>query len=71
MLRSRRVDGYSLSLNAAELLLEQGRVVGKQIRRGAGTEEETTPTHEPPDFQLALAFVNASDVIKLRAMVED
>lgn len=58
--------------NWAEFLLECGRIYRKRMRRGDGTGEASGQLLMHPRFcRLALAFAGSSDVLKLRAMVED
>ena len=58
--------------NWAEFLLECGRIYRVRMRRGAGTGEASRQLLQHPRFcRLALEFAGSSDVLKLRAMVED
>jgi hypothetical protein len=58
--------------NWGELVIDFGRRIQKKIRGGAGLEEVSRRTRSTtPYCNLAIAFANASDLIKLRAMVED
>jgi hypothetical protein len=73
MNRSRRqLVSLELPGNWAELLFAVGGRVRKQIKRGAGLEEVSKRFESTPDYcELALTFFRASDLLKLRAMVED
>jgi hypothetical protein len=58
--------------NWAEWLLELGRDVNRQIRRGAGIEEVSQKFQTTVDTcKLSLVYYRSSDVLKVRAMVED
>lgn len=58
--------------NWAEWLLDLGKNVNKQIRSGAGIEEASERLKCTVDScKLSLVFFLATDVVKLRAMVED
>jgi hypothetical protein len=55
-----------------ERLLDLGKCVSKQIRRGAGIEEASRRLlSDPEQCKLALVFFKANDVLKFRAIVED
>ena len=72
MPRSREAEPTTSPVNWAERLLELGKCVSKQIRRGAGIEEASRRLLSDPDqCKLALVFFKSSDVVKFRAMVED
>ena len=52
--------------------MDVGRAVRKQLRRGDEIKEVARQLDCPCGFcKLALAFVNASDLLKFRAIVED
>ena len=71
MTRSRE-DQKSEPANWAEWLLDLGKQVNRQIRRGAGIEEVTRRLQTTIDTcKLGLVFYRTSDLVKLRAMVED
>lgn len=58
--------------NWAEWLLDLGKQVNRQIRRGAGIEEVTRRLQTTIDTcKLGLVFYRTTDCVKLRAMVED
>ena len=67
-----RANQPTLPPNAAELLLECGRFVHHQVHRGIEIKQVSEQLQATPDHcVLALAFAISSDVLKLRAMVED
>lgn len=67
-----RENNVTLPANCAEWLLDLGRCVNKQMKRGAGIEEVARQLFANPEHcKLALVLYRASDVFKLRAMVED
>lgn len=67
-----REKNVALPANCAEWLLELGKCVNRQMRRGAGIEEVAQQLFaNPVHCKLALVLYRASDVFKLRAMVED
>ena len=71
MSRSMQSNQLAVSETCAELLLEVGRRVGKHIRHGATMADVAELVAVPADYcQLALAFACASDLVKLRALVE-
>ena len=71
MRRSIRSNQLAVSETCAELLLEVGRRVGKHIRHGASFADVAELVEFPADYcHLALAFACASDLVKLRALVE-
>jgi hypothetical protein len=56
----------------AEWLLDLGKQVDKQIRSGAGIEEVSRLLQNTLDTcKLGLVFYRTSDVVKVRAMIED
>ena len=58
--------------NWAESLLELGRRIRRPVRQGTGIEDVSQEFHVDRDYcQLALEFVSSSDLLKLRALVED
>ena len=68
----RQVNQPTLLGNRAESLLELARRVRRRIRQRAGVEAGSKPFEISSDYcQLALQFVSSSDVLKLRALVED
>lgn len=68
MFRSRQLKASS----PAEFLLECGRALYAKVRRGVGIDDAAKQSQSPLDYcALALAFVRSSDLLKLRAMVED
>ena len=72
MCRPHATARESVPANWGELLDDLGRGVKKQISQGAGTDEIPGQSQAAPEYhRLALAFVNAPDVLKLRAMVEN
>lgn len=72
MARSRENLQATQPANWTEWLLTLGRRVHKQIRRGAGIEEVSRRTQASLDTcKLGLVFYRSSDLVKLRAMVED
>lgn len=72
MSRSRQIVQCNVPQNWAELFVGLGTAVLRRIRRGAGIEEVSRELHTASDLcQLALAFSVSSDVLKLRALVED
>ena len=72
MSRSMQSNQLAVSETCAELLLEVGRRVRKHIRYGAAMADVAKLAEFPVDYcQLALAFACASDLVKLRASVED
>ena len=71
-MRSSRHANQSGSLgNSAEALLELGRRVRRQLRHGAEIEDAGEEFKLPRECRMALEFVCSSDVLKLRALVED
>ena len=71
MCRTLRTTESDPPTNWAEALLELGRAGCKQLRHGAGIEQVSRRFQSTPDTcQLALEFRNATDLLKLRAMVE-
>ena len=72
MTRVREANQPKFPANWAELLFDLGRAVARQVRRGAEIADIAKPLRATADHcALALAFVRSSDVVKLRAMVED
>ncbi len=72
MQRQRECKQTSQPVNWAEWLLELGKHVNKQIQRGAGIEEVSRRLQSSPDTcKLGLVFNRTSDVVKLRALVEN
>src|SRR5207247_722689 len=68
----RRIDPPPPAMNCAELLIDLGRGVRQMMRRGAGLEEVSRHVRSTPaQCRLALAFLEQSDRVKLRSMVED
>ena len=56
----------------AEWLMDLGKEVNKQIRGGAGIEEVARRLQNSLDTcKLSLVFYRSSDVVKVRAMIED
>jgi hypothetical protein len=54
------------------LVIDFGRRLQKKIRGGAGLEEASQRFHSTSAYcHLAITFAGTSDLIKLRAMVED
>ena len=73
MSRSVRQTDQPMSLgNWAESVLQLGRRIRRQVRRGAEIEEVSNEFQVHRDYcQFALEFVGSSDLLKLRALVED
>jgi hypothetical protein len=58
--------------NWAEWLLDLGKTVNRQLRSGAGIEEVAERSQNSIDTcKLSLVFYQTSDVVKVRALVED
>ena len=58
--------------NWAESLLELGRRIRRQVRQGTGIADLSQEFQVARDYcQLAVEFVSSSDLLKLRALVED
>jgi hypothetical protein len=58
--------------NWAEWLLDLGKRVNRQIRDGAGIEEVSRRFQNTLDTcKLSLVFYRTSDLVKVRAMIED
>ena len=69
---SRQTNGPTSLASEAETLLELGKRVRRQTRHGAEIEQTCEELRLLPDHcQLALEFVGSTDVLKLRALVED
>ena len=67
-----RESTHTQPANWAEWLLDLGKKVDTQIRRGAGIEEVSRKLQNTLDScKLSLVFYRSSDVVKLRAIVED
>jgi hypothetical protein len=59
-------------VNWAEWLLDLGKQVNRQIRRGAGIEEVSRRFQTTVDAcKLSVVFFRSSDLLKVRAIVED
>lgn len=71
-MQSREPIYGALARNWGELLSDQARRLREQMRRGAGLEEASQELRLRLDqCRLALAFADAEDLLKVRAMVED
>jgi hypothetical protein len=67
-----RENPHTQPANWAEWLLDLGKQVNKQIRNGAGIEEASRRLQNSLDTcKLGLVFYRTSDVVKVRAMIED
>ena len=69
-LRANSQKGQPKSL--AEIICNEGRSIRRHMRCGAGIEEAAKALHlSPAACAIALRFCSSSDLLKLRAMVED
>lgn len=72
MSRSSSTNQNGPTANWGEALLDLGRAMHKQFRRGAGFDDASRRLHTSPfQCELALEFFEAGDLLRLRALVED
>lgn len=71
MPRFRDTSRMAGSRNWAELLLDLGRGLQRRMGQARGREVAVRLCSAPRYFRLAIEFAGASDVLKLRAIVED
>ena len=68
----RQADQPMTFANWAESLLKLGRRIRRQVRQGTGIADLSQEFQVDRDYcQLAVEFASSSDLLKLRALVED